>query len=437
MLLLSCVLVSLHVLSVEAAAAASPHATTRRPVFLKFYKVGSESVVDFFLRMSVDPRSYKSWVLKTPACEGLPMDHKSLSLFIEHGPGLAAACTRLRPANLSTAPSQSTPSSSSVDLVTVLRDPVQRLISQLFFFSGPITEYHLFSTGQLSVADSKRSADMKALWQRLLHRPRSVTASDMRRFLLFLQHREVRGPFFPRLSLQSYEVVLSRLAARPLHSDEQSLLAARTALDGFAAVGTMEHMPSLFVLLSLEFGHPLTDSCFLNNRHSNKRQRYPKPQARDWQAGVLAAMQEFVVHDSLIWQHAQQVHERQLLRHNLTVQSATARWKQACRGVQRTEALTPQMWLDGARQAPVRPQASSSVDSSVDSRGNAQLHPSGPGERRGHSGGDAERGSGNNDFRAVVPDADSAALASHHRTVKYVGMCALFTLLFFYGLSRI
>jgi hypothetical protein len=44
-------------------------------VFLKFYKVGSESVLDFFLRMSVDPRGrgYKQWPAKTPACEGLPM----------------------------------------------------------------------------------------------------------------------------------------------------------------------------------------------------------------------------------------------------------------------------------------------------------------------------------------------------------------------------
>ena len=48
---------------------------SRRPVFLKFYKVGSESVLDFFLRMSVDPRGrgYKQWPAKTPACEGLPM----------------------------------------------------------------------------------------------------------------------------------------------------------------------------------------------------------------------------------------------------------------------------------------------------------------------------------------------------------------------------
>ena len=58
----------------------------RRPVLLKFYKVGSESVVDFFLRMSVDPgdiggggggggggRGYKSWVANTPSCDGLPM----------------------------------------------------------------------------------------------------------------------------------------------------------------------------------------------------------------------------------------------------------------------------------------------------------------------------------------------------------------------------
>ena len=52
---------------------APPEPSRRRPVFLKFYKVGSESVVDFFLRMSVDPRMYKSWVAKTPECDGLPM----------------------------------------------------------------------------------------------------------------------------------------------------------------------------------------------------------------------------------------------------------------------------------------------------------------------------------------------------------------------------
>ena len=46
---------------------------SRRPVFLKFYEVGSESVVDFFLRMSVNPRKYKSWVSRAPECGGLPM----------------------------------------------------------------------------------------------------------------------------------------------------------------------------------------------------------------------------------------------------------------------------------------------------------------------------------------------------------------------------
>lgn len=66
--------VLLTLLLVNAAYSVSMQAVfPRRPVFLKFYKVGSESVVDFFLRASVNPRKYKSWVKKVPECDGLPM----------------------------------------------------------------------------------------------------------------------------------------------------------------------------------------------------------------------------------------------------------------------------------------------------------------------------------------------------------------------------
>jgi hypothetical protein len=310
-----------------------------------------------------------------------------------------------------------------VDLVTVLRDPVQRLISQVFFFSGPLTEHHLFSTGQHSVADAKRTADMKVLWQRILSRPRSISADDMRRFLLFLQYKEKWDAFFPRLSLQSYDAVLSRQGgSSPLIPNAKSLAAACAALDGFAAVGTMEHMPSFFVLLSVEFDHPIVDSCFLNNRHTDKKQLYRKPQSDEWQPGVLSVIKEFVAQDSLIWQHALRVHERQLQAHNLTIESATTLWTKTCNSLERHKALNPQLWINGVRQ----PKSPPTLEANAVNKGHQHSF------RRGVD--NKNKLAQKNHERLTNSEEDNKD--DSRRTVKYIVICLSFTMLFFYILSK-
>lgn len=361
----------------------------------------------------------------------MAQDHKTLSLYIKHGDTLGSVCTRLGDTT-----------DIPVALVTVLRDPVQRLVSQLFFFSGPLAEFHLFGTGQHSVAASKHAQEVKQLWQRVLSNSRSITASQMRVLLRFLQHKERSEAFFPRLSLQSYEAVLSRQSAPPLHSTQATLQAASAALDRFAVVGTMEHMPALFVLLALEFGHPLTDSCFLHNRHENKKHRHAKPRLEEWQPGVVAAMREFVAHDEELWRRALLVHERQLERHNLTLSTAAARWQGACAGLDRAQAQAPQIWLDDKRRRPPPAAASSSSAASA-----ARVGPAPPRKEKGSSSrisrissirpekAGERAGSGVGSSSGADEDEDDASVAG--KTARNIALCATVTASLFYCLSRL
>jgi hypothetical protein len=264
---------------------------------------------------------------------------------------------------------------------------VERVLSQLFFFSGGQAAHYLFATGQHSVTAAKKTLEMRALWQTVLRRPDRATSSDFRHLLGFLKSKDTIGPFFPPLSLHCYEAVLSRQAEPPFCSSTVSLKAAQDALEGFTAVGTLEHMPSLFVLLSLVFDHPIRDSCYLHNRHDSKRHRYPRPKVTDLQPGVVSVIAEFTTHESIIWKHAKKVHEQQLAGHNLTVVSATRLWEQQCRGISRAQALKPQRWENGVRIGQQQQQQQPPSSSSLHPVAPTSSESGGKGGEGGRSGG--------------------------------------------------
>lgn len=374
-------------------------------------------------------------------------------MFIQHGSSLANVCT---------VPNM--PPSLPVDLITVLRDPVERLLSQLFFFSGPLTEEHFF--GVVSQRNHRAPSDIardqhreslevemqwaqeredmiavKHVWRRLLKDPLSVKAPDMHRLLLFLQSKETgrqgREPsFFPRLSLHCYEVVLGRwMKTLQLHDKSgvqeagdppqlcpgapcSSLITeAVHNLGSFSAVGTTERMPSFFALLSLEYGHPLTDSCHLHNRHAHKlKSAWKKPRLAEMQQGVAEAMKALLINESLIWTEAMRLHEQQLSKHNHTVETATALWSQVCEEKDREGGggvLTPQMWLNDKR-----------ISTTRSSRNNNHEY------TRGSS-----RGKQRTRSQAPSPQTDAGGQST--AVARNIAACSFFTVMVFWVLSRL
>ena len=346
-----------------------------------------------------------------------------MSLYIQHGDDIGTVCNRAANETVSRIP---------IDLVTVLRDPAERFLSQLYFFSGAITEHFLFTTGQNTVSKAKQAKRIHRLWERMLKNPHSMSSTDMKQFLEFLKKKEAEF-FFPRLSLTCYETVLSQQSDAPFLYDENSLARATVALgEKFVAVGTMEHMSSFFVYLALEFSHPISDSCFLHNRHEQKRPRYAKPKVSTLQPDIMSTIRQYVTHDTEIWAKAKSIHEQQLRKYNHTIVSATKLWKKVCSKVKRKDTMVPRYWMNDERS---RPSGISQISTSVNSSSTV-VSKTIRAPRTGQNvtnAGTADKAGSYASFDITSPT--SKETTNSDNTFKNLLLCLGFTACFFYCMS--
>mmetsp|Transcript_24460 Transcript_24460/g.35960 ORF Transcript_24460/g.35960 Transcript_24460/m.35960 type:complete len:353 (+) Transcript_24460:85-1143(+) len=296
-----------------------------RPVLVKFHKVGSETIKDYFLMMRTDANPYVKWN-DGGRCPGLPMDHFVLGVYMMYGNDMnrcikRSACPNVAP-----------------QLVTIVRDPLERYLSALHYFSRPkVTSFVTHYFGK------SLNTPLYHTFRKILNTPKEATPSDIDQLLrLFMSKPFRNGPhvFYPKFTVQNYEMVLSRQKGLPYKSTNATAMAAIRNLAKFYAVGYVESMPSLFVLLQKRFPrHLLEDSCFLhNNHHVNSSRESPYTA---YSAPVVETFKNYLRNEFAVYEAAKDIHRSQLAAEGYTIESATKKWKDLCATVDPSTVPVP------------------------------------------------------------------------------------------------
>lgn len=269
-------------------------------------------------------------------------------------------------------------SSFNAGYISVLRNPVDRLVSQLLFFEQALKK-------QL---ERKSFDQVLAVYRDLLFSPKNVTAESLQTLL-----HGMRSLASPTYLTNPYELVLSKseLQAGFRPSNRGLMQALKNLNSDIMAVGTTESLPTFFVLLSRLFGRNITNVINLvrfSSSHNNKSwtlrameesARYGRweggpldeEQQVEWQsfnlteachlhllhgfsdafpvlrrfgtpsaekllsASALALLRQEVSNDIKIWRRAAELHKQQLRAVGLSQEEAMRVWQEACRGVPR------------------------------------------------------------------------------------------------------
>lgn len=224
--------------------------------------------------------------------------------------------------------------------ITVLRKPIDRVISQLYFFHGKY----------------KFSAQANQTLELFVNFPQLITETDISNLFQYLN----KFPLGHDMQIMEYQDIFLHFHNRhhpPTHSgshasstreefmapsanltDDMSTIFAnmRSDIDMF---GVTEQMPSFFVMLCLAFGLDLHNTCrvhvdhnarVVNMRHFGTPTRPPNEVL--FSAEALAAMQQELRLETLVYEYGHALFEHRLQsRFNLTVAEATAKWDAICK----------------------------------------------------------------------------------------------------------
>mmetsp|Transcript_16732 Transcript_16732/g.25127 ORF Transcript_16732/g.25127 Transcript_16732/m.25127 type:complete len:413 (+) Transcript_16732:26-1264(+) len=191
------------------------------PVYLPFRRTGSGSVTQF---LASQYHSRLMWWNSEPLeCSRGPFDYRSTwNLYMNNVISHCLTCRDCSPA-----------------LVLLVRNPVDRFISQIFFHYSDVYRYFKNSDSAIALG----------VMRKLLFSSKTVTPDDM--ITLFYSMRNVSNL---NLYLYPYEQRLSRSINEIYYPSKKGLKAALSAIDSeFAVVGTTERMSSFLVLLSRTF----------------------------------------------------------------------------------------------------------------------------------------------------------------------------------------
>lgn len=217
-----------------------------------------------------------------------------------------------------------------ITYVTIMRNPLDRLVSSLYFFHWKLREIILQFHDKDAISVGKK------LYEKLTHnRSTEITVDEMR--VAFRIMNET-GRF--DLLTNEYEVTLSKYSkVVGFNSNQETQQAALLNMKREVGVaGITESLPSFFVLLSKYFNLPLSAACNLHLNHGAQMRYSEKifnkssrpPPASLFTSEVIAYMNSAMRGEYTLWDYAKSLHELQLAQHGLTLQEATALWKQSC-----------------------------------------------------------------------------------------------------------
>jgi hypothetical protein len=267
---------------------------------LKFHKVGGGSVNVALRKIYANT----SWY----TCHGDPYSHDMLNKFEDLGlEGIKKKCTTEK---------------CDTQIISVFREPVEKTISQLYFFNQELSTW----------ANKYGHHDVV---EKLWHSPLSISKVEMANLIEAMQ--QGYASLSLNLRLFEYETILSRSKVYPFKSSPETISRALSEVDQLSIVGTTEEINSFFVLMSIVRNIPLHAFCNLHKDHGagntnkimfNSTDRPPADKL--FQPEVLAYLSAVGEGETQIWNRANEVHIEQLKKHNLSLNESIVIWNKAC-----------------------------------------------------------------------------------------------------------
>lgn len=223
-----------------------------RPVLIKFHKVGGESIREYFFENLKYESTFYHWNKKS--CPGIPFEHPTMLSYMLFGDETGSLS---RSRSIPTHPDQFKrcvlPKACPmwpIQLVTTLRDPLERFISSLHHFSAPTHTAQFFTerVRDLRKRDERglkydnpqliNHPQEKVLFQ-ILTNPRNISVTQMDSFLKYVRKKpHVQNGIFQKYIINPYERVLTKDTRNFLPSSNQSLnIAKRNLKTHFSVVG--------------------------------------------------------------------------------------------------------------------------------------------------------------------------------------------------------
>jgi hypothetical protein len=286
------------------------------PVFLKFHKVASQSAKRFF-ELSLRDRVMPHWLGNgTGFCPQDPWSHLTLPVYRSDGISGLRRCF-------------STDQSLNFVGVTLMRDPLERLLSSIYFFRPKLSEIVSRSEN-----DAARRSGMAALAKIKQNRSRDISPDEMNSLFCIMNETGRKD-----LLVSEYEITFAKhVPVRSFNPTESTLRKAIENMNkDIEVIGITEELPTFFTLASRVFGIPLRYSCSLHLQHMADKKyleifqqtKRPPPELL-FTPPVLKFLDEQLKGEKALWQHARLQHEFRLSTFGLSVESAKREWAAAC-----------------------------------------------------------------------------------------------------------
>lgn len=286
------------------------------PVFLKFHKVASQSAKRF-LELGLRDRVMPHWLGNgTGWCPQDPWSHLTLPVYRTEGVDGVRRCF-------------STDHNLHFVGVTLLRDPLERLLSSIYFFRPKLSEIVSRSANAAT-----RRHGIAAIAKLRQNKSREITPGEMSSLFSIMNETGRKD-----LLVSEYEITFAKhIPVRFFNPSEATLKKAIENMNNdMEVIGITEELPSFFALASRVLGIPLRYSCNLNFQHmADKKyleifQQTKRPPADIlFTTPVIKFIKEQLKGENALWQHARILHESRLSARGLSAVDAKLEWAAAC-----------------------------------------------------------------------------------------------------------
>mmetsp|Transcript_18570 Transcript_18570/g.30950 ORF Transcript_18570/g.30950 Transcript_18570/m.30950 type:complete len:350 (-) Transcript_18570:115-1164(-) len=282
------------------------------PYFVKLHKVGSEGIAR---SLGIGFRNVRGY--HNTSCTdggGGPFSHDIALTYGMHGRAKVQACNVM---------------TLCTTLIIVLRNPLERLMSQLHFYSV----WNSLIQNHISTLDNKE--EVSAAHAKFLAQSKDISPHEMHVLLQALRQ-------FERLDLQPnmYELVLSQKYnhSDPSLSNHTLQVALHNLRVDFDVVGTTEQMESMFALMSRVINIKLTDTCVsimsqgMKREYKRKYKSLVRPRASELlSTKTFAFLQHELRGDILLWETASRIHQNMIEKYSDTsVATAKQLYEKTC-----------------------------------------------------------------------------------------------------------
>lgn len=299
--------------------------SSSRVVFLKFHKTGSESTAHYLRDSGLFNDLAKFWDIR--ACRGGCFSHPVLMTYAKHGyTGIRNTCLLRTPTDGCR--------TERLYITTVLREPLERLSSHLFYFKTLYVSRLRSSFRRVSSAQ-----EALQIYNRLHHVPGNITVAEMELLIDTLRLVIPLTPYSnqPTSMTRPYTLILGRHITKPFLPSNETIAEAKRAMrDDLGSIGIMEELPAYFYLLSQHLNIDVKISCNKNITHMSELRQASQLQRNRPKADALFApevvdfLRDHLTSETELYKYARELHTQQLAALNHTVDTARAEFDRVC-----------------------------------------------------------------------------------------------------------